>query len=178
MLAQTSYTDLFGASAGAQFSDCGRYRYQLWRIWDVDLPKAMCIGLNPSTADASRDDPTIRLLKKVLARLGYGGFYMCNLYGWISSKPKDLEHCADPVGDNDKVMAQVATHCDQVIFCWGNAELAENRTAKIEAQYPQALCFGLSKAGRPVHPLALMYSGKVNNPELAPVSEADFKSKL
>lgn len=174
MLAQTSYTDLFGASAGAQFSDCGRYRYQLWRIWDVSLPKAMCIGLNPSTADAVKDDPTIRIVKKVLARLGYGGFYMCNLYGWISPRPSELEHCADPVGDNHSVLEQVASLCDQVVFCWGNTDLAADRMSDIISQYPQALCFGKSKAGRPLHPLALMYAGKVNDPQLMPFSRASF----
>jgi hypothetical protein len=48
---------------GAEFSPCGKYRYALWRIWDFKKPLAMFIGLNPSTADASKDDPTIKRVR-------------------------------------------------------------------------------------------------------------------
>ncbi|HMA98577.1 MAG TPA: DUF1643 domain-containing protein, partial [Wenzhouxiangella sp.] len=47
-------------SSGANFSRCRRFRYTLWRRWDDDGPMVMIIGLNPSTADAHRNDPTIR----------------------------------------------------------------------------------------------------------------------
>ena len=63
---------------GAEFSKCGKYRYVLWRIWDESKPIAMCIGLNPSTANHETNDPTIRQLIDRLEYLGYGGFKIKN----------------------------------------------------------------------------------------------------
>jgi hypothetical protein len=52
----------FSGMSGAEFSPCGDYRYSLWRMWseEENAPRVMFIGLNPSTADATRNDPTIR----------------------------------------------------------------------------------------------------------------------
>ncbi len=69
----------------AKFSDCGQYRYWLLRAWDESKPEAMCIGLNPSTANSEKDDATIRILCDAMGQLGFGGFYMCNLYALIQS---------------------------------------------------------------------------------------------
>ena len=124
--------DLFGdLHKGSCFSICGRYRYKLWRIWDDDKPKVMCIGLNPSTANATKTDPTITNLNKMLRKLGYGGFYMTNLFAWISSKPTDLLTCTDPIGDNEIVLQEVEKICDDVIVCWGNFKQAEQRIKEV-----------------------------------------------
>src|SRR5687767_11368229 len=100
--------------SGAEFSPCGNYRYKLWRIWDRALPKAMCIGLNPSKANAGKNDPTISNLITALKVLGYGGFYMMNLFAWISSNPNDLLTCGDPLGDNDYKLHEVERKCQDV----------------------------------------------------------------
>lgn len=72
----------------AEFSECGKYRYLLRREWSItQRPSVMCIGLNPSNANAEKDDPTIRILVKTLDHLGFGELKMCNLYALISSKP-------------------------------------------------------------------------------------------
>lgn len=47
-------------ASGAELSPCGRYRYRLWRAWATEGRSALIVGLNPSTADATEDDPTIR----------------------------------------------------------------------------------------------------------------------
>lgn len=151
---------------GAQFSECGRYRYKLWRVWDITQPIVMCIGLNPSTANATKTDPTITNLVKMLKILGYGGFYMTNLFAWISSKPEDLLICEDPIGQNDMVLQEVATQCQDVIVCWGNFKEAADRANEVLLGFPDALCFGKNKNGTPAHPLAMMYQGKTKNPQL------------
>ncbi|HDR1569813.1 TPA: DUF1643 domain-containing protein, partial [Pasteurella multocida] len=69
----------------AIFSDCGTYRYVLWRIWDTLLPRITFIGLNPSTADESNDDPTIRRCINFAKKWGYGGIYMVNLFAYRST---------------------------------------------------------------------------------------------
>lgn len=152
--------------AGAEFSECGKYRYKLWRIWDKTLPKAMCIGLNPSTANGNKNDPTITNLSKALSKLGYGGFYMMNLFAWISPKPEDLLTCPDPLGENENKLKEVEAICDLVIVCWGNFKQADDRIKQVLPNYLNAKCFGRNKNGTPMHPLSLMYSGRINNPEL------------
>lgn len=158
----TLYDHLFGA----EFSSCGKYRYKLWRIWDQSLPKAMCIGLNPSTANANTNDQTINYLTRMLTKLGYGGFYMMNLFAWISSKPADLLTCDDPLGNNNNKLKEVEALCQDVIVCWGNFKQATARIKEVLPNYPDAKCFGINKNGTPFHPLAMMYKGIANDPEL------------
>lgn len=151
---------------GAEFSACKKYRYKLWRIWDDKLPIAMCIGLNPSTANGEKNDPTINILKRMLSKLGYGGFYMMNLFAFISSNPNDLLSCTDPLGDNDNKLKEVSDMCGDVIACWGAFKQATDRIKKVQADYPDSKCFGTNKNGTPFHPLALMYNGTQKNPQL------------
>lgn len=158
-------TDLFNHS-GAEFSACRKYRYKLWRIWDENLPKAMCIGLNPSTANSEDNDQTINYLIKMLRKLGYGGFYMMNLFAWISSRPQDLLTCADPLAENEDKLKEVEEICDDVIICWGNFKQAKDRIKEVLPNYPNAKCFGVNQNGTPQHPLALMYNGTSDSPEL------------
>ena len=158
--------NLFDNNSGAEFSKCGKYRYKLWRIWNTSLPIVMCIGLNPSTANATKPDPTITNLTKMLKQLGYGGFYMMNLFAWISSKPDDLLSCADAIGENENKLKEVEVICNDVIVCWGNFKQAEKRIAEVLPNYPNAKCFGVTKSGKPFHPLAMMYAGLTNEPKL------------
>lgn len=138
----------------ADFSECGRYRYVLRRIWDDNLPRVMCIGLNPSTANAQDDDPTIRNLVKFLAGCGYGGLMMMNLFALVSSSPEDLRMCPDPVKDNDRWLQEIGAGSKEVIFCWGSFPQGEWRIKKVEGMFPAALCLGKTAKGKPLHPLA------------------------
>lgn len=158
-------TELFDNN-GSEFSKDGRYRYKLWRVWDDTLLKAMCIGLNPSTANSNKNDPTINYLRMMLSKLGYGGFYMMNLFAFISSKPKDLLTCDNALGDNESKLMEVELLCDDVIICWGSFKQAEQRIKEVLPNYPMAKCFGINKNKTPYHPLAMMYNGKSKNPEL------------
>jgi len=119
----------------------------------------MCIGLNPSTANAEKDDPTIRRLISDLTWLGYGGLAMCNLYGLITSKPAELFGHVDPMGENEKWLVKISEECKPVIFCWGKFIQARYRAGVVSKMFPDALCFGHSKHGSPLHPLALMWGG-------------------
>lgn len=156
--------DLFNSS-GAEFSECRNFRYKLWRIWDEALPKAMCIGLNPSTANENKNDATITHLTKALKKLGYGGFYMTNLFAFISSNPQDLLTTADLQKDNEIKLAEVRLLCKDVIICWGAFKQATKRIEQVLPRYPDALCFGKNLDGTPEHPMfSLVY--KKNKPEL------------
>jgi hypothetical protein len=157
-------------TSGAKFSDCGKYRYSLWRIWDETKPKAMCIGLNPSTANASKNDNTINVLIRMLSQLGYGGFYMTNLFAWISSKPEDLLTCENPLGDNDQVLDDIKEKSSVVIVCWGNFKQAQERIKEVLPRFPDAMCFGVNQNGTPFHPRAMSYKGLLNTPTLTKYS--------
>ncbi len=162
---------------GAEFSTCGTYRYKLWRVWDEHLPKAMCIGLNPSTANDAKNDATINILISSLYKLGYGGFYMMNLFAFISSKPDDLLSCEDPIGENETKLKEVEALCNDVIICWGNFPQAKNRIKEVLPDYPTAKCFGWNANGTPWHPRAMVYiKGALKNPQLFLYSE-HLKSK-
>ena len=115
---------------------------------------AMVVGLNPSTADAEDDDPTISALKRLLEPLGYGGVYMTNLFAWISSEPNDLRAQPNPVGDNDEWLDIIRGKCLHVVFAWGSFKQAEYRVKKIMQRFPDGYIFGLTTNGKPLHPLA------------------------
>ena len=65
-------------------------RYRLWRIWAKDRPLVLFLLLNPSTGDATQNDPTIKRLIFFAQSQGYGGFYLGNLYAHITPYPKEL----------------------------------------------------------------------------------------
>lgn len=146
-------SDLFTADstgAGAIFSSCGKYRYVLWRRWS-EGPDLTVIGLNPSTANEVRDDPTIRRVKAIAANLGYGGIFMMNLFAIVSADPTILQTCDDPIRDNDKWLQQYAT--GDVIFAWGNFKQATERAKQVIAMFPNAKALFINKNGTPKHPL-------------------------
>jgi hypothetical protein len=145
---------------GATFSECGKYRYVLWRIWNQDLPYLQLIGLNPSTANQYEDDPTILNVIRIAKNAGYGGIFMTNLFALISPYPKDLRECADPVKDNDAHLSATKNQCKDIAFCWGNFPIAEYRAKVVKKMFASALCLGKNKNGSPKHPLYM----KANTP--------------
>lgn len=143
--------DLFGLS-GAEFSGDRKHRYALWRIWDTAKPKVMVIGLNPSRADESLDDPTIRRIRRLAASWGFGGIYMLNLFAWVSPFPEDLQECPDPVGANEGMFSKYYQMCEEVVFAWGAANTMEQEAVAL-TKFPTAKCIGKNKDGSPKHPL-------------------------
>lgn len=69
------------------FSPCGRYRYTLWREWIGGEGFVQFIGLNPSTATDTEDDPTIRRCINYAKSWGYGGMCMTNLFAYRATLP-------------------------------------------------------------------------------------------
>lgn len=139
--------------SGARFSECRKYRYVLWRIWDFNLPRIMFIGLNPSTADETQNDPTIRRVVGFAKDWGYGGVYMCNLFGIVSTDPAELKTCDDPVKDNDSWLLQYSELSRDILFGWGNFKEATERAVMVSGWFPNALCLGKNANGTPKHPL-------------------------
>lgn len=96
-------------TGGAHLSACGAYRYALRRTWDPARPAALFVGLNPSTADAERDDPTTRRCVRFARDWGFGGLLVGNLFAYRATRPRDLRAAAEPVGpENDWWLAALA----------------------------------------------------------------------
>lgn len=142
----------------AVLSEDGAYRYSLVRRWGNALP-AQFVMLNPSTADDTLDDPTIRRCVGFAQRLGCGGIVVVNLYALRSTDPAQLWKADDPVGPrNDTylsvVMRRAGTVGAPLIAAWG-ANAKADRVAEVLAMphAEQFTCLGLTKAGAPRHPL-------------------------
>ncbi len=146
----------------AIISECGKYRYQLSRIWDESKPKVMFIMLNPSTADALKDDPTIRRCIAFADSWGYGGIMVGNLFAYRATNPKDLLNVQDPAGaENQKHLDEMFESCDMIVCAWGNSGIVKT----ISKKNPEYKPFGptkdrlhyleLSNDGTPKHPLYL-----------------------
>ncbi len=133
-----------------------KYRYLLSRIWDSSKPMVMIIGLNPSTADETENDPTITRCINFATSWGYGGFYMLNLFGFRATKPSDMFNAKEPIGDeNDKYIDKYAKICDKVVCAWGNDGNYKNRSKDVLSKIDNTYYLKLNKSGEPAHPLYL-----------------------
>jgi hypothetical protein len=141
---------------GAIFSPCRRWRYALWRIWDRSQRYAMFVGLNPSTADETQDDPTVRRCIRYAKDWGYGGLVMTNAFAYRATDPREMIAEADPVGpENDRYLAELAKDAGIVVAAWGIHGAHMNREGAVRELIPYAHHLGLTKAGNPKHPLYL-----------------------
>lgn len=134
-----------------------KYRYMLRRRWDEDGQRALFVMLNPSTADGSKDDPTIRSCVRLCQDWGHGGFEVVNLFGWRATNPKELTRISDPVGPkNDEIAKAAVNRCDIVIFAWGSNNMAFDQARDHRSLWGEitgAFCMGKTQNGSPKHPL-------------------------
>jgi hypothetical protein len=109
--------------------------------------------LNPSTADGSVDDPTIRRIKKMAATWGYGGFYVGNLFAYRATDPLLLQTAEDPIGpDNQKHLEDLSAKVSKIICAWGNGQGWPDR---IIDNFDNLHYLELAKDKSPKHPLYL-----------------------
>lgn len=143
----------------AILSACGQYRYMLSRPGDMTATRgaALFIMLNPSTADAEQDDPTIRRCRGFARAWGCTGIQVLNLYALRSTDPAALWTHTDPVGpENDEWLTKFALRADEVVCAWGaNAQPQRARivAGMLAANGVRLKCLGTTKAGAPRHPL-------------------------
>lgn len=141
-----------GALTGAAWLD-GEYRYWLTRQWG-DGPKACWIMLNPSTADAEQDDPTIRRCISFSKRWGCGSLVVVNLFARRCTRPVHLKDPGDPVGpENRRVIADAMTDAGVVVAAWGAHPMAQEPAGGLLASSRPLYCLGKTKDGAPRHPL-------------------------
>ena len=151
---------------GAIFSEDRLYRYALWRVWHQNPRILLGIGLNCSTANEYRNDPTITRFMAHAYNKGFGGFFMGNLNAYISPNPKDLLKVNDPVGiETDKYLREMIAltiASDGVVCCaWGSFPEAKRRCDIVLKMVPEPYCLGVNGDGQPKHPLYLSYATKL-----------------
>lgn len=150
---------------GASFSDCMKYRFTLWRVWDVG-PLVNFVMLNPSTADDVTNDPTVQRCERRAKSLDFGGLIVTNLFAYRATNPKDMITQIDPVGfGNDEAILETASQCQMIICAWGGGgtHLYRGRDVLeiLGKQHADKLHYlRLSKNGIPCHPLYLPYEIK------------------
>lgn len=153
----------------ATISSCGRYRYALGREWDQRLKSAVWIMLNPSTADAEVDDPTVRRCIGFAKGWGCGSIAVYNLFALRTSDPSVLraEHQlgTDIVGRNDEFLGIADMALDRhdrngfpslLVAAWGAHPWAGPRVRFVMHSLFRgrpALCLGRTTNGMPRHPL-------------------------
>jgi hypothetical protein len=153
----------------ATISGCGTFRYTLGRIVNPMLEgrHVALIGVNPSTADANKDDATIRKELGFAARLGWAEITKVNLFAYRATDVRKLATAADPIGPrNNEYLEWAIANNPLIIACWGPlAKLPKHLRGRwlevvaIAERLGKPLhCFGTAQDGQPRHPLMLAYS--------------------
>lgn len=151
--------DLAGGIAAAVFDSPARtYRYLLTRIWDPTVPPVVFVMLNPSTASADQDDPTVRRIVRFARDWEKGGVIVVNLFALCSTNPERLRTHPDPVGRyNASFVRRAVKEAGLVVAAWGaGGSLADRgpqmgralRSARVDVK-----ALRLTSTGQPGHPL-------------------------
>ncbi|MBX2837480.1 MAG: DUF1643 domain-containing protein, partial [Gammaproteobacteria bacterium] len=140
----------------AEFSACGQYRYLLTRRWERRCAKkrTVCfIGLNPSTADAETNDPTVRKCIAIADQLGFKQLLLVNLFAYRATEPKDLKLSSEPLGElTDHYLLQAVKLSGTVVACWGNHGQFLGRDQEVLNMLPGKLhCLKRNATGTPAH---------------------------
>lgn len=145
----------------ARISECGKYRYWLERRWG-EGEQQVFVMLNPSIADASVDDPTIRRCIGFAKREGAGGIVVVNLFAYRATNPKDLGNRESIVGEDNEsaireALAMAVKDKRTVICAWGANKHAKKQAPKVKNIAKECgaelVCLGLTSNGSPRHPL-------------------------
>ncbi len=156
---------LFEAGS-AVLSDCGGYRYRLDRRVADSGPVYAFFGINPSTADASLDDATVRKWRGFVSRWGGSRFIVGNVFAFRSTDVKALATTPDPIGRlNNDHLKQIIAEADILVPCWGDQKKVPPELRLhfhwmrqvLTAAGKPVKTFGLSNGGYPKHPLMLGY---------------------
>ncbi len=142
----------------AIFDSTGHYRYRLGRRWRSGDRKIAFVMLNPSRADATYDDPTLRACIQFAQRWRFAALSVVNLFGYRTPHPSELKQAQDPVGpDNDTHVLKAVIEVEKVVVAWGNeGKLLERDRAMLSllTRYQHKLyCLQRNRSGQPRHPL-------------------------
>jgi hypothetical protein len=161
-------TDLFELESEALFSPCGKYRYRLSRQLVPHVPKyggrtCLFVMLNPSTADATENDQTIRRCIGFARGWGFDWLHVVNLFAITATDPTGMLKAEDPVGpENDLHLLGEASAADMVVCAWGKHGAHRGRAQAVASLlHPyEPRCLATNQDGSPKHPLYVAASAK------------------
>lgn len=141
----------------AEISECGKYRWWLRRVLNGDNERCVCfVMLNPSTADAEIDDPTIRRCMGYASDWGYSILEVRNLFPWRATDKRELLKADNPCGDPRGLTELGNAHkAELIIAAWGTwVPFHRDWTMKyLYSRGRPIYCLRTTKNGAPVHPL-------------------------
>lgn len=143
------------------FSYCGKYRYQLREIWNVDKPLVFWLLMNPSVACSENSDRTLRKTGKFSRFWGYGGQLVGNVHAYRATEKKRLLKVDDPVGpENDKHIMKMAKQAALIVLAFGRPPshvlCHRGQQFRNRLSWHHNLCYlRLAEDGTPWHPLYL-----------------------
>ncbi len=145
--------------ARTTFSDCGKYRYTLYRDNGLlGTNNVLFVMANPSIADGKRNDPTTKRALTFANKLDCKAYMAANCFAMIDTDPKGLIHDPDPVGpENDSYIQAAAEWADKIVVAWGTLGLLYGRDQEVLRllESYDLLCLGYTKDGHPRFPLYL-----------------------
>jgi hypothetical protein len=147
------------AFGSAAISPCGIYRYELTRSWDATRPLIAFVMLNPSTADAVEDDPTIRRCIGFADGWGFGEVRVYNLFALRTPDPEHLWKHEDPFGPDFEKYAAKPRECEKIVVAWGSFGDKGKNAARGRCYVGEHLdgcelwALALNADGSPRHPL-------------------------
>lgn len=148
----------------ASFDRTRTFRYSLHRRWSPGPRRACFCLLNPSTADARRNDPTVRRCIGYAQDWGFDSLEVVNIFAYRSTDPSALTRCDDPVGPgNDRAIVRAAKRAELLVLGWGaHGQLLDRgqRVIDLVCEHARPLCLGLTATGQPKHPLYLPKSAR------------------
>jgi hypothetical protein len=135
-----------------------KHRLMLSRHWNLKNPSLLYIMFNPSIADDKIDDPTIRRLISFSKTFNYGGFYVANLYTYITPNPKIIDTSVGVKKNNLKIIMNLTNKVEDIVYAWGNSIVEPSELRNL---ITSPLCFGKNTNGSPKHPLYLSSKSKL-----------------
>lgn len=160
-------SNINGIKSIAKYSDCEKYRYVLTRVWNDKGERVMFIGLNPSTANEIKNDPTVTRMVNFSKKWGFGSITVCNLFAFRSTFPKYMKSKEDPVGtQTDKLIKEELNNVKLVVAAWGNHGKFLNRSTEILKYLKDFHHFGFTKLNEPRHVLYLSNNADLKQKEV------------
>lgn len=151
----------------AIFSACGQYRMRLDRMVSDEGIVVALPAVNPSTANATDNDATIRKDIGFAKILGWRRIIKVNKFAFCATDIKELRRAVDPIGpDNDRYLAEAFDEADMIVPCWGPLTKLPKHLRRrwlevlriMERSGKPIMCLGTANDGQPRHTLMLPYS--------------------
>lgn len=148
-----------GPDGTAVYNRTGTHRYLLTRTL-APLSKAgteaVFVMLNPSTATAFVNDPTIRRCMNFAALWGHARLIVVNIFAFRATDPTALADCHDPIGSfNDVFILDAVESASQVVCAWGAWGSLFGRGQHVYdlVKSKNPMCLGVTAENEPRHPL-------------------------